>query len=210
MGDPTQAFYDRISVAYDLLADASEHAARETGLELLGVAPAQRVLEIGVGTGRGLPLLARSVGAVGFVTGLDLSGGMLRVARRFLDGQGLERVGLIQGDARCLPQRDRSLDAVFMSFTLELFPESEIPRVLAEIARVLVPGGRLGIVSLSATPDPGIAPRVYVWLHRHFPHFVDCQPIDVTGALSRGGLTLLRSRELAIWGLPVLAAVARH
>ena len=67
-----QRFYDRISRAYDLIADAGEHKARERGLELLAPAPGERALEIGYGTGHSLEALAAAVGAAGRVVGVDL------------------------------------------------------------------------------------------------------------------------------------------
>ncbi|MEO8166149.1 MAG: hypothetical protein ABI619_12210, partial [Betaproteobacteria bacterium] len=50
------------------------------------------------------------------------------------------------------------------------------------VRRVLKPGGRFGTVSMATTP-PGqtdsLLERTYKWMHEHFPHIVDCQPIDV-------------------------------
>jgi demethylmenaquinone methyltransferase/2-methoxy-6-polyprenyl-1,4-benzoquinol methylase len=50
---------------------------------------------------------------------------------------------------------------------------------------------------------------VYKWLHRHFPHFIDCQPIPVAELLEEGGFRIEARDELSIWGLPVSAVVAR-
>ncbi|HRX82504.1 MAG TPA: class I SAM-dependent methyltransferase, partial [Pirellulaceae bacterium] len=71
----TKSFYDRISHAYDAIADAGEHRARERGLEALAVQPGERVLEIGYGTGHSLVELAKAVGATGRVCGVDISTG---------------------------------------------------------------------------------------------------------------------------------------
>ncbi|MDY7092116.1 MAG: methyltransferase domain-containing protein [Acidobacteriota bacterium] len=212
----TRTFYDRISGAYDLIADASEHSARDAGLAALGAAPGEVVLEIGFGTGHALEDLARAVGSSGRVAGVDLSSGMMEVARRRLEKAGLEqRVELKLGDARDLPYRDGSFDAVFLSFTLELFEGAEIPQVLAEIRRVLrSPGAgstnpRLGVVSLTPGEHPGLAVNIYRWFHRHFPHFVDCQPIPVVELLEAAGFEILHSEEQDMWHLPVAILVAR-
>lgn len=213
--DPTRSFYDRISRVYDLLADHSEHEARVAGLEALGARPGEAVLEIGFGTGHALVDLAHSVGPAGRVCGIDLSPGMRTVAERRLDEAGLrEQVELETGDARALPWDDASFDAVFLAFTLELFEPEDIPRVLAEVRRVLRRGtgggaGRLGLVSLTAGEHPGPIVELYRWLHRHFPHFVDCQPIDAAGWLEGSGFAIQTERELSIWGLPVAVLVAR-
>ena len=154
-GGPPAAPYDRISVAYDLIADPAEHQARDRGLDLLNARPGERVLEIGAGTGRALIRLAQAVGPSGEVCGLDSSAGMLRLARQRLSScRG--HVDLQQGDGRSLPYLAASFDAAFMSFTLELFDPPDIELVLSEIKRVLRPRGRLAIVCLTALPDPGL------------------------------------------------------
>jgi len=205
----TQRFYDRLSRVYNLLADRGEHASREAGLALLAAHPGEAVLEIGCGTGHALVVLARAVGPAGHVVGIDLSAGMLTVARRRVAEAGVaDRVALDLGDARALPYADAAFAAAFLSFTLEIFAPPGLGRVLAEIRRVLRPGGRLGVVSLDGAGGPGTVVELYRWLHRHFPHFVDCQPIDVRGHLAAAGFAVQATRELSIWGLPVLAAVA--
>lgn len=201
-------FYNRISRAYDLLADASEHAARTRGLDAVAARPGERVLEIGFGTGHALEALATSVGPDGCVVGVDVSDGMTDLTRRRLaQSDPAARVMLVLGDVRRLPCRDRAFDAVFMCFTLELIDPPEIPGVLAGIAQALVPGGRLGLVSLAARTHHNAVTRVYQWLHRRFPHFVDCQPIDVRRVLEDAGYRLTETADLSIWGLPVLVAV---
>lgn len=74
--------YDRISWAYDLIADPAEQTARDRGLALLHAEAGERVLEIGTGTGRALEEIADSVAPGGLACGLDLSMGMLTLARQ--------------------------------------------------------------------------------------------------------------------------------
>lgn len=208
--NPTQSFYDRISGAYDLIADASEHAARDQGLALLDVHSGESALVVGFGTGHALASLAHAVGPAGIVSGIDISSGMAAVARRRLEAEHVAgRVELTLGDARALPYADRRFDAGFISFTLELFDDGDIPRVLQEIRRVLRPGGRLGVVAMSQEPQVNLMTDVYVWMHRHFPHFVDCRPIPVADHLRRAGFQLERIEKLSIWSLSVAVALAR-
>jgi demethylmenaquinone methyltransferase/2-methoxy-6-polyprenyl-1,4-benzoquinol methylase len=143
----TRRFYDRISPVYDLIADSSEHEARELGVRLLAPTPGQTVLEIGCGTGHGLSL-AKAVGQNGRVYGIDVSAGMLAVAHRHVMAAGVTHVHLAISDARSLCFPSSAFDAIFISFTLGLF-ESAIPHVLAEVRRVLTPTGRVGVVALA-------------------------------------------------------------
>lgn len=204
----TRTFYDRISPAYDLLADAGEGACRDQGVSALNASPGERVLEVGFGTGHALAALAVAVGPTGQVCGVDISQGMLAVARRTVAGAGAVNVDLALNDARSLCFRNAMFDAVFMSFTLELFELIDIPIVLAEIERVLRPGGRLAVVAMAEAARPTTMTVVYQWLHRHFPHFVDCRPINVIDVLERAGFHPTREETLSILGLPVASVVA--
>ena len=207
-----QSFYDRISHAYDLISDAGEHKAREQGEQTLNVQSGENVLEIGFGTGNTLLHLAEAVGESGRVSGIDVSTGMLEVATRKVESKGLaDRVDLSVGDARQLRYEDDSFDAVFASFTLELFSLNDIPAVLAEVARVLKPGGRLGVVSMATVQEGEKASaleKTYVWMHQHFPHIVDCQPIDVVELVEGAGLQVQEKVEMTIWTMPVRCVVA--
>jgi demethylmenaquinone methyltransferase/2-methoxy-6-polyprenyl-1,4-benzoquinol methylase len=202
----TRAFYDRISHAYDLIADSSEHGARDRGVRALAVSPGQRVLEIGCGTGHGLVSLAEAVGHTGQVHGVDLSLGMMDVARTRIRSAGVRHVTLTIGDARVLCFRSNVFDAVFMSFTLELF-ESSIVEVLAEVRRVLHVGGRVGVVAMADTGQTNAMIELYEWLHRRWPDFIDCRPIDVVRVLEAARFQTRTTHTTAIWGLPVIAAV---
>ena len=187
------------------------HPARETGQTALALQPGQHVLEIGFGTGNSILDLANTVGANGHVCGIDVSPGMLEVATKKIADAGLgDRVELQVGDARELPYPDASFDAAFTSFTLELFPLEEIPGVLAQVSRVLKPGGRLGVVSMaSVKPDQhaSMLEKTYIWMHQHFPHIVDCQPIDAAGFVQQAGLQVLSEQTVEIWSMPVAIVV---
>ena len=198
--DQTRAFYNKISSVYDLLSERSEAPMRKAGLDLLKTILGESVLEIGFGTGHSLVSLANAVGPKGKVFGLDLSDKMAKVARENLAKAGLlERAKLRCGDATQLPYAPESLDAVFMSFTLELFDTPEIPRVLDECKRTLRPGGRIVVVGMSrdAKHDPLLG--VYEWTHKHFPNFVDCRPIYVREAIETAGFKIEKALIKHMW-----------
>lgn len=205
----TRANYDRLSRWYDLLAGSSERKYRELGLRMLDVRPGERVLEIGPGTGHALLALARSAGAEGSAVGLDLSGGMCRVARGRLAQAGWPaHAAIICGDAIGLPCPSDTFDAVFMSFTLELFNAADMASVLEECRRVLRDGGRLGVMVLTESGRPNLMQRLYVSAHRRFPAWIDCRPIHVTDILAEHNFRVEEVTTASMWGLPVAVAVA--
>ncbi len=205
----TRAFYDKIARVYDTLAERSEAPVRQRGLELLNVRPGETVLEIGCGTGRSLAELAERIGRGprgGGLIGLDLSRGMLGQSRELLDGRA--PVLLVVGDATRLPLAGDAVDAIFISFTLELFDTPEIPAVLAECRRVLKPNGRMVVVGMSKEgPGGGAMVKVFEWTHRHFPNFVDCRPIYVRRALEQAGFAIGEVDRMDMW-VPVEVVLA--
>jgi demethylmenaquinone methyltransferase/2-methoxy-6-polyprenyl-1,4-benzoquinol methylase len=211
--DLTKQFYDRISHAYDLIADGGEHEARERGLKLLDVQPGESVLEIGYGTGHSLVQLAKSVGPSGRVTGIDISSGMRDEAQKRIAESGIENeVELLVGAVPPLPMASDLFDVVAMSFTLELFPRDTVPSVLSECRRVLKPGGRLGVVSMATVEDgedESLLERTYIWMHHHFPHIVDCQPIPLEKKITEAGFILEKRERISLFTMPVAIVVAK-
>jgi demethylmenaquinone methyltransferase/2-methoxy-6-polyprenyl-1,4-benzoquinol methylase len=200
----TQAYYDRLSRWYDLLAGSAEQKCKRKGLELLDARPGETILEIGFGTGSCLLALAHSVGDRGKVYGIDLSTGMLQVAHTRLRKAGLlDRVDLRQGNALQLPFTGSFFDAIYMSFTLELFPAVEIPLVLGECKRVLQSNGRLCLVAMTKKERAGFMVRMYEWAHHRWPVYIDCCPISVQAELVQASFHVERLAEMSLFGLPV-------
>lgn len=208
--DETRAFYNKISGIYDLMAEHSEGPVRQAGLDKLALAPGERVLEIGFGTGHSLVHLAKAVGPLGKVFGIDLSEGMRAQAQARLEKEGLiERVELSCRDAAHLSYAAGAMDAVFMSFTLELFDTPDIPLVLAECKRVLRPGGRIGVVAITKEGNEKLAIGAYEWTHQHFPNLLDCRPIFVRRALEEAGF-LIRDASITKMWVPVEIVIASN
>jgi ubiquinone/menaquinone biosynthesis C-methylase UbiE len=206
--EETRAFYDKISRVYDLLAERSEEPVREAGLRKLSAAPGEKILEIGFGTGHCLVELARAVGPAGRVYGLDLSEGMVSVAQERLRAAALaDRAELTQGDAVSLPYPSGQIDAIFMSFTLELFDTTEIPQVLSECRRVLAPGGRIVVAGLSKEGEGGIILHAFEWVHQHLPNLLDCRPIFVRRAVEEAGFRVVEIERQMMW-VPVEIVLA--
>ena len=199
-----KANYDKLSPWYDVLAGSAEQKYKDVGLRKLNVKSGEQVLEIGFGTGQCLLSLAQAAGHAGKVYGVDLSEGMAGVARTKVTKAGLsQRVDLICADAIALPYPENSMNAIFMSFTLDLFETSEIPIVLGECHRVLAPAGRICVVAMGIREESNLMVSLYDWAHARFPNMIDCRPIHSHRALAEAGFSVEDTSEMSMYALPV-------
>ena len=208
--EEAKASYDMMSRWYDLLAGLAEKKYKDMGLVKLNVSEDETVLEIGFGTGQCIKTLAHSVGGSGKVYGIDLSQGMFNIARESISKAGLSRrVVLKCGDAAKLPFEDSFFNAVYISFTLELFDTPEIPVVLNECQRVLQNDGRICVVAMSKKGKSGLMVRAYEWAHDNFTKYADCRPIYIQDALEEAGLQTESVTEMSMFKLPVDIVLAK-
>ena len=137
--------YDLLLWLGNLMTRGKWQALRQTTADLAQLQGGETVLDVGCGTGT-LALIAKQrVGATGRVSGIDPSVQMIARARRKAAGRGLAldfQVGVIEQ----LAFPDQSFDVVLSSFMMHQLPDDLKRQGLAEIARVLKPGGRLLIV----------------------------------------------------------------
>lgn len=126
-------------------------SAWQLPLEWLNVPPGGIALDVGSGPGNVTASLARAAGPDGLALGVDISEAMLNRAVRNEAGP---QVGFIKADAQQLPLRDGTVDVVVSTAVLQLIPHPAA--ALAEMARVLRPGGRLAIM----VPTAGRLARV--------------------------------------------------
>mgnify|MGYP000023550604 CR=1 FL=1 len=139
-----QRFYGRWARYYDVLADSTIVGRwRERVVEGLALDPGDVVVEMGCGTGANLPLLRDRVGPSGTVIGVDLTPGMLREARRWIERGGWSNVHLLEGDAT-RPPISAGVDAVLGTFVVGLFDEPA--SVIDEWVSLLGPSGRIAIL----------------------------------------------------------------
>jgi demethylmenaquinone methyltransferase/2-methoxy-6-polyprenyl-1,4-benzoquinol methylase len=205
----TRRSYDRMSRWYGLVEEPFERGPRAAGLRLLAVRPGERAIDIGCGPGGALIDLCRAVGPSGSVVGIDLSPRMVARATDRVRRAGLtDRVEVRVADAASLPWPDGAFDALFASFTLELFDTPEIPVVLAEWRRVLGPTGRVVVVALSRSEPVRPMTRAYEWLHDRFPASLDCRPIHAGLALESAGFRLAHRVLVPLFGLRAEAVLA--
>jgi len=141
--------FDRIAARYDLLntilSAGADSRWRRQAARAARLAPGGAALDVACGSGRLTAELARSAGAAGRVVGVDFSPGMLEVARR--DQPALR---FVEGDALDLPFGDEEFDAATMAFGLRNLADPG--RGLAEMRRVVRPGGRMVVLEFVRPP----------------------------------------------------------
>jgi SAM-dependent methyltransferase len=144
-------------------------AATELMLDLASLKPGDRVLDIGAGTGEQSIIAARRIGPTGRLLVTDIAAGMLKVASEELARAGLTNVETRVIDARSMDLASDSFDAVISRMVIMLIPGRE--RALAEIRRVLRPGGKLAVMVWStAERNLGtLLPTLIAYRHAGLP-----------------------------------------
>jgi ubiquinone/menaquinone biosynthesis C-methylase UbiE len=138
---------------------------RNATLDHAGVFPAARVLDVGCGTATLTLEAKRRSGTEGSVVGIDVSPQMIARARAKAEEAGLD-VTLEVASAESLPLADGSCDIVLCSLALHHLPRNQRRPAVAEMRRVLVPGGRVVIVDLSPETSRLAALNPIAFLHR--------------------------------------------
>ena len=193
--------FDRIAERYDETRGGEERGDRVVGplSELLD--RDRPALEVGVGTG----LISLALARRGFrMLGLDISSRMLSYARRRLGPR------VVQGDALRLPIRDASLDQVIAVWALHVI--GDIDGALAEIGRVLRPGGRLLVVNSPTEPPGGMYAEYFLKLERALdPNGLRDDSADrLRTAAPAAGLILTAVERIQAVATETVAAMIEH
>jgi ubiquinone/menaquinone biosynthesis C-methylase UbiE len=157
-------------------------------VELAGIEPGHRVLEIGCGTGN-LALRVQRTHPDAEVAGIDPDPLALARARRKAERAGLS-VRWDRGKAGDLPYPDGSVDRVLSAFMLHHLDDAEKRRTLAEVQRVLRPGGQLHLVDVGGHQHGRIGRRM-----QHSEHLRDNVGEGIPDRMREAGLTDVRTGE---------------
>ncbi len=136
-----QRAYELYAPVYDLLFDWIFAPGRAAAVKHLQLAPADRVLEVGIGTGLNLPLYPPTVR----LTGIDLSQEMLDKAVERVQTLAMPNIALKVMDATCMDFADNEFDKALATYTISAVPDPVA--VLKEMRRVVKPMGRIVILN---------------------------------------------------------------
>src|SRR3954471_18418540 len=143
--------FDKIAFRYDFLnrflSAGIDVSWRKKALSQLKSLQPKHILDVATGTGD-VAILAEKMLQPVKVTGIDISEGMLEIGRKKLEKLGLQhKIQLLQGDSETIDFADNSFDVVTVAFGVRNFQNLE--KGLAEMRRVLRPGGKLVVLEFS-------------------------------------------------------------
>ena len=163
--------FDRIAGVYDLMNSAMtagmHHRWRARAVDAAEIGPGDAALDVCCGTGDLTIELARRVGPEGRVLGSDFSERMLDLARDKSVPEGAARPVFEWADALALPHDDAKFDAVTVGFGVRNL--LDLDAGIAEMTRVLKPGGRLVILEITQPQRPPLSTFFSIWFDRLVP-----------------------------------------
>ena len=203
--DDVRRTYARLSKIYDFWGALTESKAVDQALQLADIRDGESVLEVAIGTG---VLFKRIVSAnrSGRNAGIDLSPDMLARAEERLKRQFSNYI-LKVADAYSLPFSTDTFDLIINNYLFDLLPEEDFPHVLSEFKRVLKPGGRMVITSM--TPGRKWYSRIWDWLVYKAPNILEgCRPVTLEWDVKQAGFNNVHQEYISQFTFPSLVIYA--
>lgn len=163
--------FESIAPKYDMmnsvLSFRRHKAWRKFTMKKMKVQPEQKALDVCCGTADWTISLAQAVGSKGQVIGLDFSQNMLAVGREKIKKEQLAQVELVHGNAMELPYAENTFDYATIGFALRNVPD--VKQVLAEMGRVVKPGGIVVSLELSKPVFPPFKALYFTYFNHILP-----------------------------------------
>ena len=183
--DDIGSIYDRVAAVYDLWAWLTESRARSRALELAAIQDGQDILEIAVGTGVAFYAMAEQ-NPGGTSTGVDISPGMLKKAKKRLQRLPHRNWSLKLGTAFQLDVPDDSVDLLMNNYMFDLVAFGDMDKVIGEFHRVLRRGGKLVLVNM--TKGERFGSHIYQNVYRWSPKVMGgCRGVQMSSRLKDHG-----------------------
>ncbi len=205
MGASETGMWSRFAGVYDLQL-ALERRALRTTLAMLAVRETERLLDVATGTGGVLRELGERARRPARAVGIDGSEAMLERARAALP----ESAELIRADAAELPFADFEFEVATCAYLLHLLEPPRRAAVLSELARVLAPGGRLGVITVAPPRGPlarALSLPVRALAGRSGGPLSGLRPLDPRSELATAGFRVRDARRTSL-GYPSLCVLA--
>ena len=206
-----KTFYDRFGKKQDTQAFYEDAALDD--LVAHGIfEKAETVFELGCGTGRyASRLLAETLSPSASYLGIDLSPIMINIAEQRISVYA-ERAKVVQSNGTMhFPQADHSVDRVVSTYVFDLLSEIDIRQALSEAHRVLRPGGKLCLVSLTkgTTFTTRVVSTLWLTLYRLRPTLVGgCRPIRLSLLIDQNAWSIDYCNEIDQFGVPSEVLIA--
>lgn len=208
-----KAYYDGFGTTQDKQGwyeDTALAALKEQGD--FGVA--QKILEIGCGTGKfAQDLFENFLPASASYLGLDISDEMIGIATARLKTFGQRAEARLTNGSMTLPVPDNSQDRFIASYVFDLLSQSDTNVLIMEADRVLAPGGLLCLASLTKGQRPvtRLVSRAWAGVHKMSPKLVGgCRPIDMQGFLSSQNWKLRFQKIVSPFGISSEVLIAER
>jgi ubiquinone/menaquinone biosynthesis C-methylase UbiE len=188
-----EAIEDRFTATAKVFGDyavVERKRLAETLAKMVGAAKTQHAADLATGPGT---LALRFAAHVRTVAAVDLTPAMLKRARETARSEGIENVTFLRADAQDLPIASGSLDLVVTSYSLHHVPDQA--RMMREMARVLKPGGRVGIIDIVVPDAQGASEQANaIEIARDRSHTKSLRRGEFAALLEQAGLKTLDTK----------------
>ena len=187
--------YSKVAWFYDFWSWLTESKAAKRVMDLASIKNGESILEVAVGTGLVFMKIVKQ-NPQGINEGMDISTSMLLRAEKKLKKLDKNSFHLQIGNAYQLPFNDDTFNLVVNNFMIDLLPENDFEKVLAEFYRVLKPSGRV-VISTMAFGKKWYN-KIWHWMAKKFPALLTgCRPISLSNYLQKTGFINIEVEQIS-------------